>query len=362
MLHAVRHKAVWTALACAAVLGATARAQMPDSPPAPGPQPSAPSESIIAVILPADEPPLPAPTPERPPPYVLPPVGAASLPEFADPLLDRVDSPFPGWYFDAESSAVAVHLRNQLTSPVTISSTRTDIVHFEGNRLDWADTPRFELGYRLPDGMGSIQLSYRFLATEGSDGLTNGFGNASQNGRLALNIVDVDYLVREYSLGPDWEMRWGIGFRFANLFFDSRVNYAQPTGDVLAQSEANSLWTYNAHALVEVDRKLPIPGLAFFARAEGSGGWAEIRQTFTETVSGAGPGGGALFAQSQGENQVGVPTLSEQVGLSYTVPSWNFSRFLIGYQYETWWQVGRMNDSRAQLDDQGVFLRFELNF
>jgi hypothetical protein len=277
-------------------------------------------------------------------------------------LLDRPDAPFSGFYANAESSVVAVHLRNQLTSPVMISATRTDIVHFEGNELDWSVTPRFELGYRLPEGIGSIQLGYRFLTTQGTDSLSNEFGAAAQSGRLALNIVDVDYLTREFSLGPDWEMRWGIGFRFGSLFFDSHVTYLHPTSDILAQSEANSLWTYNAHGLVEVDRRTPIPGLAFFARAEGSGGWAQIRQTFTETVAGAGPGGTPLFAQNVLSNQVGIPTLAGQVGLSYTVPSWNYSRFLVGYQYETWWQVGRLNDSRAQLDDQGVFLRFEFNF
>ena len=34
--------------------------------------------------------------------------------------------------------------------------------------LNWTVSPRFEAGYRLPSGFGEIDVSYRFLLTEGA--------------------------------------------------------------------------------------------------------------------------------------------------------------------------------------------------
>jgi hypothetical protein len=67
-----------------------------------------------------------------------------------------------------------------------------DFVSFAGNRLDPTASPRFEIGYRLPDNWGSIQLGYRFLATSGTDQLTTGPQDnvqapANQVGRLDFN-------------------------------------------------------------------------------------------------------------------------------------------------------------------------------
>jgi hypothetical protein len=56
------------------------------------------------------------------------------------------------------------------------------------------------------------------------------------------------------------------------------------------------------------------------------------------------------------------------VGLSYDVPQWNHSRFLLGYQYEQFFQIGRQSpisgiiDTRGSLDAHGFFLRAEFNF
>ena len=38
--------------------------------------------------------------------------------------------------------------------------------------------------------------------------------------------------------------------------------------------------------------------------------------------------------------------------------------FFLGYQFEYWWNVGRLSTSfaRGELEDQGVVLRAEFNF
>jgi hypothetical protein len=148
----------------------------------------------------------------------------------------------------------------------------------------------------------------------------------------------------------------------AFLYFDSRLAVAPvaPTaGDVLAEFETNHFWGYGVFGNLEVGRRLAVPGLTAYGKVEFASLYARIKQTGAEVLAGgAGPQGSAV------RNDVGlaVPMFNGQVGLSYEPPGWNHSRFLLGYTYETWWQVGRLGLSRGQLDDMGLILRAEINF
>ena len=339
---------------------------------------------------------LPSPTPlqDRPTPFVLPPppdYTAIDQGWIGSPLLERPEAEPAGVFFNVESSVVWPHLRNELVGgTVTLAQTSGvdpsssvglppgagmpitgDIIHFPGNPLNPTVTPRFELGYRFPDGFGELKLSYRFLDSSGSDTLIVGdLGPASQKGRLDVNFVDLDFGTRQFSLGPLWEMRTAVGLRFATAYFNSQVSFLKPVtvqespfGTApftrLSQSEAVGNWYIGAHAVLEVGRKLWLPELTLFSRLEGSGMYGRVRQTFKETFVEA-PG----FTETSVSSGVGTPLLATQVGFSYNVPNWNQCRFMIGYQFEMWWQFGRGNDdlSSGTLDDQGLFLRAELNF
>jgi hypothetical protein len=290
-----------------------------------------------------------------------------------DPLIDRPYSAQPGWYANLDVHGVFnVHLRNQLSVPVLNTVTgNLNTVRFAGNGLDATASPRFEVGYRLEDGRGSFQLGYRFLATRGSDSFVTGpedafQGAASQTGGLDYNIVDFDYVSREYALDPNWDMQWSFGGRFATLFFDSHVHFLNPLSDpgsILAQSEGNSLRTYGAHGVLDLSRKLPFPGWSAFGRIEATGSFGRLVQTGREQVAGN-PGVGPLVDTTRIHATIGQPTAAWVLGLSYTIPSWNYSRFLLGYEYEVWWEIGRVagNNSEAQLDTHGLFVRAEINF
>jgi hypothetical protein len=322
---------------------------------------------------------------ERPPAIVLPPPPDynAVIHEWeGSPLLERPEAAPPGFVFNAESSVVWIHLRNQLqggfAQPFSVGLPPSggmpvtgDIVSFPGNRFDPTVTPRFEIGYRFPDGFGELRLSYRFLDSSGSDNVNvHGLGPAAQHGRLDVNFVDLDFGTREFSLGPDWEMRTAIGLRYATAFFDSQVTFVNPVtvqeaqfGTApftrLTQSEAVANRYIGAHGVFEVGRKLPAPGLTLFGRLEGAGLYGRVHQTFRET-----------FVETPGSteirvtNGVGTPMLATQVGLSYDVPNWDHFRIMIGYQFEMWWQFGRGDNdlSFGTLDDQGLFLRAEISF
>src|SRR5581483_4026826 len=109
-----------------------------------------------------------------------------------------------------------------------------------------------------------------------------------------------------------------------------------------------------------------IDGLAIFGRFEATDLQSQIRQGYSETVVGS--SGALLPFAARYDFSVGNPILREEVGLSYTVPEWNYSRFMAGVQYETFFQIGRnqntsnIPNSRGQLDLYGIFLRAEINF
>jgi hypothetical protein len=391
---------LWSAALSALVVAlATPDAPCADAPPASGAVPAAPADG-------GEVPPAPTPPQEPPTAFVLPApdYNIEPVPALTSPLLDRPEAASPGFFANVETSVVWPHFTNELLggalTPAQLSSQPPstqgvaptsaiglppgaglpitgDIVRFPGNPLNATVSPRFELGYRFQNGFGEVRLSYRFVDTRGSDTVlvappvaNDSLGLAAQTGRLALNIVDLDYGTREFSLGPNWELRTAVGVRYATAFLDSQVVFLNPvtvtgapfgTGPFtrLSQSEALSNQYAGVHAILEVDRKLPLPGLGFFGRVEGAGMWGRAQQTFRETFVEA-PGSTELRVT----NHPGTPWLNSQVGFSYDVPRWNHSRFLIGYQFEEWWQLGRGDNdlSFGRLNIQGLFLRAELNF
>jgi hypothetical protein len=128
--------------------------------------------------------------------------------------------------------------------------------------------------------------------------------------------------------------------------------------------ETNHVYAFGPHGVLDLSRKIPVPGLAVFGRMEGTGMVGRYGETFSEELAPTPDASLPLFAQTR-VNKTAVPTtLGGEVGLSYTLPEWNHSRFLIGYQYEAFFDVARIaeNGSRAHLNVQGLFLRAELNF
>jgi hypothetical protein len=72
---------------------------------------------------------------------------------------------------------------------------------------------------------------------------------------------------------------------------------------------------------------------------------------------------GSLFGGA-GDDRVtkSIPTLSAQIGLGWSPLGGDHLRFSAGYLYEHWWMLGDIGSSRAELEDQGIFFRGEVNF
>ena len=344
----------WVAVVCLLAVGGPAAAQVPPAAPA-GP---------ADILLPA-----------RPAPYVIPPAGPYRIPEDLgpDPLLDRPVGPPPGPFFDAELQLLGVHLRNQLRGVVAVGN-RVDVFDentVPGSPLRATVSPRFEAGYRLPEGNGEVGLAYRFLTTSGSGVAVTPLGTADQSGRLNLNTFDLTYGQREYALGPfpgyGWVFRWGVGVRLLEVDFDNNLRYRVGPGAgadaVTGQRTSNNFTGAGPVASLLLERRLSEvrQGLSFGVRVEGADSFGRINQRFYETLAGPPGGGRPVGAVAPAKFAVGPLYLNGRVGFTYAPPGTS-ARFYLGYQYESWFEIGRLNDSRAQLNTSGAVLRVEYDY
>jgi hypothetical protein len=252
---------------------------------------------------------------------------------------------------------VAPHINNHLVAPVHIPGRGTDIVHVPQAELDWTAAPRFDVGYRLPEGCGEFLASYRLLVSEGTDNIPrfDALGSAMLRSRVNLNVIDLDYRSHEFSLCPLWDLRWQAGVRIADIYFDSRAN-----GFFKEERTSNNFFGAGPHIAVEVARRFELPGLSAFAKLDYGLILGRIDQSFEETFSSGGTpvlGGAANAHETQA-----VDHLSFETGLRWAPPGEDRMRFSVGYLFEEWFYLGQVGPSRAELLDQGVFFRSEFNF
>jgi hypothetical protein len=340
------------AAALAVCLGVPARAQtLPPSPvpvaaPAGTPGPAAPPPFTGLTPPP---PPMPPPTDPGPLVYHDP------LPSH-DALLAGTTAP-PGWFGAVEFGVVKPHVKNRLDGSVSFGDQFDDPVHLPGAHLDWAVAPRFDLGYRLGDGLGEFVVSYRFLSSEGRTTLTNfdlfsDSGDAWLRSRLDVNVLDFDY-GNCIALGTRCDLNWRAGVRLASVYFDSLA-----LGEVTEQRVSNRFVGAGPHAGLDLWYHFSLPGLGVFARVDGALLIGSTHQSFEETfVFSDGEFGSASTRNSTRT----VPMIDAQLGVGWAPPGSRL-RFTAGYEYEHWWAVGNAGGSHAELFDQGAFFRAEFNF
>src|SRR5207237_4286724 len=113
----------------------------------------------------------------------------------------------------------------RLSGTVGLPDGRPATLNSPSAPLDWTLSPRFELGYRFADNLGSLMLTYRFLTTEGNPVVADfdPMGDGALRSRLDMQIVDLDYVSRHHKCCPDFDFRWLAGVRLATVFFDSEV-------------------------------------------------------------------------------------------------------------------------------------------
>jgi len=279
-----------------------------------------------------------------------------------DPLLDPACLPHPGWLFDVELDILGTHVVDRIgeTDPTTATVRGVPVPMAT---LNWTVSPRFEAGYRLPSGFGEIDVSYRFLLTEGIGNLPAGSAAsptaaATLRSQFDLNAGDVDYAANEMSLGPNWLMKWRIGLRTADLLFASAADEPGPAGTRFSISD--NYWGIGPHAGVELRSRTNAWGLGLVGKLDGGILFGKSHQRFFDKVSGA---------TDDFTNWEQAPMLSGFLGLDWQPSCHPNFDLLCGYTGEYWWNVGRMSDpdiynsqSAGEVGIQGVVLRLEYNY
>src|SRR6516225_6570622 len=130
--------------------------------------------------------------PLRPAAYVLPPIDQhPEVPPIVDPILD--DSPVagPGFFTNVELFFIRPHLNSNLTGNVTVSAAQTDTVNLQiSGSMGTTVSPRFEVGYRLPEQLGEFLIGYRFETFQRNSIPAD---DVAERDRFAMNLIDLDW-------------------------------------------------------------------------------------------------------------------------------------------------------------------------
>jgi len=97
------------------------------------------------------------------------------------------------------------------------------------------------------------------------------------------------------------------------------------------------------------------------ARADGATLLGRVYQNFTEVATSP---DGLLSGAVRRSNPQDVPMLNLFVGVTWQPPRYPNLHLSAGYEYEYWWNVGRLSTaaSRAEWSEQGILLRAGFNY
>jgi hypothetical protein len=272
-----------------------------------------------------------------------------------------------GWYATLGAELLKPHITNRLTTPGPLAPALSGPIRLPVAPLDWTGAPQLGLGYRFDNGAGELLVDYRLVASAGSELLPglDSTGAGLLRSRLNLNTVDVDYVLPEFltpeGVDTSWwfrrELRAGFGLRVASAFFDSAA------GRQALDERVSSLFAgVGPHAFWDYRQKLGDGPLWLYTRLDAAGVFGKIRQRFSEVA--VGPGGAvAAGGFDTGRLSSGVGVGGFEAGLSWANPfGYRALRLTAAYSWERWWNLGRTDDSNAELTLQGLVFRAEFRY
>ncbi len=266
--------------------------------------------------------------------------------------------PATGCFFALDAEFLKPHVKYRLAAIVDFGGGVTDIVQLPSAPLEGAIAPRFEVGYQLPNGFGSLVAAYRPMHSQGDAELI-GFGttgDGSLHTRLDVQVVNLDWVSPEWSHADIIQIQAHLGGQFVNIYTDSLA-----FDSTLEQHSSNYYYGAGPHVGLDYLQQLTWPGFALFVRADGSATFGQVRQSFEEVVSTPTVLAGA--AAREHKTRV-VPIASFEAGLNWASRYWADQRvnFAFGYACEYWWHFGDAGGSQASLWAQGVFFRSEWRY
>jgi hypothetical protein len=283
-----------------------------------------------------------------------------------DQRLDPFCLPQPGWVADVEVDVNLPHVSNGVHDTVTLGGV-TSQVKLGTTRLDWTGSPRVELGYRLPDGFGEFDFSYRFIGSDGN-GIVFGPGAAPDgpaaiHSRLDIQEAELSYASNEISI-CSWWSKWHFGLRGTDIFFDSRADETKAAAalgsGIFERRMNNNYWGLGPSWTLDLERRIGDSAFTVVGRLDGAFFIGEDRQGFFEVAN------SGATAQTIRSNPQPAPTANWSLGVAWRPPSCQALRCFIGYQGEGWWQFGEIfgasSGSNAQIYTEGVLFRIDYNY
>jgi hypothetical protein len=264
----------------------------------------------------------------------------------------------PDCYVNAEVALVFPHLNSLLTAPVSLGDNGPATVALRNARLNPTASALMQLGaFRFGPGYAELAVSYRILATEGTDLLpaSDESGAAVLRSRLNLQTFSLDYIRNDCPLGWDTVLSWQVGARLQVVYFDTQAQTAASF-----EQARNYFFGAGPHAGFTLARALA-SGLELFTHFDAAmlGGY-NTAQNFVVTSQET-PNGILSGSNSQQESQF-APSLAVQAGLCWTPTRLPSSHVQGGYQFEQWYNLGRVEASRGDLSSHGVFVSWEWDF
>jgi hypothetical protein len=259
----------------------------------------------------------------------------------------------------AEATLVFPHLSSLLSAPVGLGANgASTAVALRNAHLDTTVSPLFQIGaFRFGPGFAELVFSYRILATDGTDLFPafDGTGAGVFRSRLNLQTFGLDCVRNDCPLGPDSVLSWEAGARLQVVFFDTQAQTASSF-----QHARNYFFGAGPHVglglTTALTERVSLVSRFDTAFLVGYNTAQNFEVVTNDPVNGVLSG---RFSQQQTEIS---PTFSVRTGLSWC-PRWlPACRVGAGYQFEQWYNLGRVERSRGDLSAHGLFVNGEWRF
>jgi hypothetical protein len=265
----------------------------------------------------------------------------------------------PDAFARVETVVVFPHLSSVLAAPVQLGANGpTSTVVVRNAHLDTSVSPLFEFGsLRFGPGYGEVIFRYQFLATDGTDMVPafDGPGAGFRHSRLDMQRFSLDYIRNDCSLGSRTRLSWELGARLQIVFFDTQEQ------TLLSSQEArNYFFGAGPEAAFSMTHTLSSE-MSLFGRFDTAMvlGY-NTAQNFTAATTD--PIAGSLSGTASQQSTQFSPTFKVQAGIAWCPLEMPVCHWRVGYQFEQWYGLGRVANSHANLNAQGVFLSCELSF
>jgi Legionella pneumophila major outer membrane protein precursor len=262
-------------------------------------------------------------------------------------------------FVDAEIEVVFPHLSSVLSAPVQLGDGGpTKQLEVRNTRLNATVSPFIELGgFGFGPGYGELAVNYRILATVGNDDFLGNGANASYSVRSTLNLQTFafDYIRKDCPVLDDLMLSWDVGVRVQVVYFDTQV---QSAGTF--EQARNYFFGAGPHLGLGLSETL-LHGFSLYGHADVAliGGYNTAQNFVLATND---PASGVLSGSAQQEHSQLSPTLGFQVGLAWSPDALPATQFRAGYQFDQWYNVGKVDASHGNLNAQGLLLSIVLGF